>query len=139
MTNALLNVSVLIVLGVVVAPVLRRLRPWPLLAGALLLVLLTVVFDTLMIAADLYVFDPDRILGVYVWGAPVEDFGYALAASAVMPALWTWLGRRGRRAGGPGDPADRADPADGLADPADGADAAHGADPDGHRPGGEVA
>jgi hypothetical protein len=59
---------------------------------------LTMVFDTLMIAADLYVFDPDRILGVYIWGAPVEDFAYAVAASMLMPALWTWLGRRsGRR------------------------------------------
>ncbi len=96
MTNALLNVTVLVVLGALVAPVLRRLRPGPLLAGAALLVALTVVFDTLMIAADLYVFDPDRILGVYVWGAPVEDLGYALAASALMPALWTWLGRGGR-------------------------------------------
>jgi lycopene cyclase domain-containing protein len=93
-TNALLNVTVLVVLGAVVAPVLRRLRPGPLVWGAVLMVALTVVFDTLMIAADLYVFDPDRILGVYVWGAPVEDFGYALAASALMPALWTWLGRR---------------------------------------------
>ncbi len=94
MTNALMNVGVLVVLGVVVAPVLRRLRPGPLVWGALLLVALTVVFDTLMIAADLYVFDPDLILGVYVWGAPVEDFAYALAASMLMPALWTWLGRR---------------------------------------------
>ncbi|GAA2721879.1 lycopene cyclase domain-containing protein [Cellulomonas aerilata] len=104
MTNAVLNVSVLLVLGAVVAPVLRRLRPLPLACGALLLVALTVVFDTLMIAADLYVFDPDRILGVYVWGAPVEDFAYALAASALMPALWTWLGARRRpvRRGGPG-------------------------------------
>jgi lycopene cyclase domain-containing protein len=98
MTNALLNVTVLVALGVVVGPVLRRLRPGPLAWGAVLLVALTVVFDTLMIAADLYVFDPDRILGVYVWGAPIEDFAYALAASALMPALWTWLGRRGRAA-----------------------------------------
>jgi lycopene cyclase domain-containing protein len=131
MTNALLNVSVLLVLGVVVAPVLRRLRPGPLLAGALLLVALTVVFDTLMIAADLYVFDPDRILGVYVWGAPVEDFAYALAASALMPALWTWLGRRSRRADDDADPA--ADAAVlGGADPG-------GTDPAGPAPGGEVA
>jgi lycopene cyclase domain-containing protein len=100
MTNALLNVTVLVALGVVVGPVLRRLRPGPLVWGAVLLVALTVVFDTLMIAADLYVFDPDRILGVYVWGAPIEDFAYALAASALMPALWTWLGRRGRAAAG---------------------------------------
>jgi lycopene cyclase domain-containing protein len=89
-----MNAGVLLVLGVVVVPVLRRLRPLPLVAGALLLVVLTVVFDTLMIAADLYVFDPDLILGVYLWGAPVEDLAYALAASMLLPALWTWLGRR---------------------------------------------
>jgi lycopene cyclase domain-containing protein len=100
MTNALMNAGVLLVLGVVVAPVLRRLRPGPLVWGALLLVALTIVFDTLMIAADLYVFDPDLILGVYVWGAPVEDFAYALAASMLMPALWTWLGRRSGSRGG---------------------------------------
>ena len=99
MTNAVLNVGVLLVLGVVVAPVLRRLRPGPLVWAALVLVALTIVFDTLMIAADLYVFDPDRILGVYVWGAPVEDFAYSLAAVLLMPALWTWLGRRAERAG----------------------------------------
>ena len=100
MTNALLNVAVLVVLGVVVGPVLRRLRPGPLVWTALVMVALTIVFDTLMIAADLYVFDPDRILGIYVWGAPIEDFAYALAASALMPALWTWLGRRRDRSSG---------------------------------------
>jgi lycopene cyclase domain-containing protein len=101
-TNALLNAGVLLALAVVVAPVLRRVRPGPLVWAAVVLVVLTTVFDTLMIAADLYVFDPDRILGVYVWGAPVEDFAYAIAAVLLMPALWTWLGRRAdRRAGDP--------------------------------------
>ena len=110
MTNAVLNVTVLAVLGIAVVPVLRRLRPGPLLWGAALMVALTAVFDTLMIAADLYVFDPDRILGVYVWGAPVEDLAYALAASVLLPALWTWLGRRDRSGGdrsGGDRPADR--------------------------------
>ncbi len=104
MTNALMNAGVLLVLGAVVVPVLRRVRPAPLVWAALLLVALTIVFDTLMIAADLYVFDPDLILGVYLWGAPVEDLAYALAASMLLPALWTWLGRRdaarSARAGG---------------------------------------
>jgi len=99
MTNAVMNLGVLVVLGLVVAPVLRRLRPGPLVWAALVLVALTIVFDTLMIAAGLYVFDPDLILGVYVWGAPVEDFAYALAAVLLMPALWTWLGRRDEHAG----------------------------------------
>ena len=41
MTNAVLNAGVLLVLAVVVAPILRRLRPGPLVAGAVLLCVLT--------------------------------------------------------------------------------------------------
>ncbi|GEK20228.1 lycopene cyclase domain-containing protein [Cellulomonas xylanilytica] len=97
MTNIVLNVIVLAVLGAVSWPVLRRLRPVPILLTVLILCALTAVFDTLMIAADLYVFDPDKILGVYVWGAPLEDFAYAIAAAVGMPVLWTVLGRRKAR------------------------------------------
>ena len=97
MTNIVLNVIVLAVLGVVCWPVLRRLRAVPILLTVLVLCVLTAVFDTLMIAADLYVYAPDKILGVYVWGAPLEDFAYAIAAAVGMPVLWVVLGRRRRR------------------------------------------
>ena len=96
MTNIVLNVIVLVVLVVVSWRVLRRLRPGPLVWTAVVMCVLTLVFDTLMIAADLYVYDPDKILGVYLWGAPLEDFAYALAAALAMPVLWTALGARGR-------------------------------------------
>ncbi|KQR08301.1 lycopene cyclase domain-containing protein [Cellulomonas sp. Leaf334] len=94
MTNIVLNVIVLALLGAVCWPVLRRMRAVPILLTVLILCVLTAVFDTLMIAADLYVFDPDKILGVYVWGAPLEDFAYAIAAAVGMPVLWVVLGRR---------------------------------------------
>lgn len=96
MTNIVLNVIVLAVLVVVSWRVLRRLRPGPLVWTAVVMCVLTLVFDTLMIAADLYVYDPEKILGVYLWGAPLEDFAYALAAALGMPVLWTVLGARGR-------------------------------------------
>ena len=81
MTNIVLNVLVLLALVAV---------SWR---------VLTMVFDTVMIAADLYVFDEDKILGVYLWGAPLEDFAYAIAAALAMPVLWTVLeGRDARRA-----------------------------------------
>ena len=60
------------------------------------LCLLTAVFDTIMIGADLYVYSPEKILGIYVWGAPLEDFAYAIAAAIGIPVLWTVLGRRKR-------------------------------------------
>ena len=93
MTNAVLNLIVLAVLVGVSWPVLRRLRGGPITGTVLVLCLLTAVFDTLMIAVGLYVFDGDKILGVYVWGAPIEDFAYAIAAAVGMPVLWTVLGR----------------------------------------------
>ncbi|MBO3101936.1 lycopene cyclase domain-containing protein [Cellulomonas fengjieae] len=97
MTNIVLNGIVLALLGAVCWPVLRRMRVLPVVVTVLVLCVLTAVFDTLMIAADLYVFDPDKILGWYVWGAPVEDFAYAVAAAVGMPVLWVVLGRRRER------------------------------------------
>ena len=94
MTNIVLNVAVLVVLLAVSWPTLRRLRGWPVVWTVVHLCVLTAVFDTLMIAADLYVYAPDKILGVYILGAPLEDFAYAIAAAVGMPVLWTVLGRR---------------------------------------------
>lgn len=99
MTNIVLNTLVVAVLVAVSWRVLRRLRAGPLALTVLALCVLTLVFDTLMIAADLYVYDPEKILGVYLWGAPLEDFAYAVAAAIGMPVLWTVLGRRRRGAG----------------------------------------
>jgi lycopene cyclase domain-containing protein len=102
-TNIVLNLVVIALVVGVSWRVLRRLRPSALVWTTVLLLVLTLVFDTLMIAVGLYVYHPDRILGVYVWGAPLEDFAYPLVAALGVPALWEVLGRR-RPADGEGTP-----------------------------------
>ena len=97
MTNLVLNVIVLAVLGAVSWPVLRRMRVVPLVLTVAFVFVLTAVFDTLMIEADLYVYATDKILGVYIGAAPLEDFAYAIAAAVGIPVLWVVLGPRGRR------------------------------------------
>lgn len=64
---------------------------------AVVLVLLTAVFDNIMISAGLMRYGTDRISGVMVGVVPIEDFTYALAAALLLPSLWTLLpaGRRG--------------------------------------------
>ena len=96
MTNAVMNVIVLAVLFGVSWPVLRRMRGGPIIGTVVALCLLTAVFDTLMIGVGLYVYASAKILDVYIWGAPIEDFAYAIAAAVGMPVLWTVLGRRKR-------------------------------------------
>lgn len=74
-----------------------------------LLMLLTAVFDSLMIAADLFRFDQERLLGIRVGRAPLEDLAWPVASALGLPALWLLLGRRGARASDGGDrgPRDR--------------------------------
>jgi len=100
-TNIVLNVLVLTALTVVSWSVLRRMRGWALVWAVVHLCVLTAVFDTIMIDVGLYVFDPTKILGVYVWGAPLEDFAYAVAAAVFVPVLWQVLGRSPRTASRP--------------------------------------
>lgn len=56
----------------------------------------TAVFDSLMIAAGLFSYAPEHLIGLHIGLAPVEDFAYVLAAAVLLPALW-WGPGRGRR------------------------------------------
>lgn len=74
----------------VAASVLRGLTArWWLTTGITIAVLLilTVVFDSLMIMADLFRFDEESMLGVRVWQAPIEDLAWPVAAGLLLPAL----------------------------------------------------
>jgi len=83
-------------LAAVVRPPGRR---WWLCTGAVtaVLLVLTAIFDSLMIAADLFRFDEDRLLGLHVILAPVEDFAWPVASALALPALWTLLSPREAR------------------------------------------
>ena len=102
MTYLALNaVFLLAVAAVVIVAVLRsRRRPatgirWPALAiAAAALLLLTAVFDNVMIAIGLVGYDDARITGLRIGVAPIEDFAYAIAAVLLLPALWHLTARR---------------------------------------------
>jgi lycopene cyclase domain-containing protein len=70
-------------------------RRWWLATASTLVVLLvlTVVFDNLMIAADLFRYDDARTAGVTVGLAPVEDLAWPLAAALGLPSLTLLLDR----------------------------------------------
>lgn len=84
--------------GLLAALVARRApQPGALGATALLLLLLTAVFDTVMIATGLFHYSTAHLVGVHLGLAPVEDFTYPVAAVLLLPALWTALRARRSR------------------------------------------
>lgn len=91
MTYAWLSVAVLALVAVATLPTLRRLPVRPLLWAGLCLLILTVIFDNVIVGVGLVAYDDDLILGVRIPVAPVEDLAYAVAAILIVPAVWTWL------------------------------------------------
>jgi lycopene cyclase domain-containing protein len=59
-----------------------------------ILIVLTAIFDSLIIFADIVAYDTSKILGLYVGYAPIEDFFYALFSALIIPLLWNRLGGR---------------------------------------------
>lgn len=54
----------------------------------IVLLILTAIFDSIIIAAGIVGYNPQKILGAYLGFAPIEDFFYAALAVIVVPALW---------------------------------------------------
>jgi lycopene cyclase domain-containing protein len=94
----------LLVAGGVLVPVaaaalvllVRAGRPALAAAGVALgaLLVLTVIFDNVIVGTGIVGYDPARILGWRIGTAPIEDFAYPVAAALALPALWTLLGPR---------------------------------------------
>jgi lycopene cyclase domain-containing protein len=98
---ALNAVFLLVVAAVVLLTVLRSRRApqagidWRAVAlSAAALLVLTAVFDNVLIALGLVGYDPERISGLRIGLAPVEDFAYAIAAVLLLPSLWHLTARR---------------------------------------------
>lgn len=74
----------------VIAAAVRRPGPrWWAVSGLTILVLLvlTLVFDNLMIAADLFRYPPEQLTGIRLGLVPIEDLAWPLAAGLLLPSL----------------------------------------------------
>ena len=57
-----------------------------------IVLVMTAVFDNVMIGVGLVGYDRDLISGAFIGIAPLEDFAYAVAAVVLLPSLWVLLG-----------------------------------------------
>lgn len=72
----------------------RRLHRRAVTITVLVLVALTAVFDSLMIAARLFHYAPAHVLGPRLGLAPIEDFAYPLVTALLLPGIWIALTHR---------------------------------------------
>ncbi|MEN9737924.1 MAG: hypothetical protein RJA26_1157 [Actinomycetota bacterium] len=75
----------------------RQLRMRNVLRTALVLSILTLVFDNIIVGLDLVDYDRRRILGLKMPIAPIEDLGYAFLAAVMVPALWLLFAKLGKK------------------------------------------
>lgn len=100
MTYPLLSAAfLLLAAGVLVAGLVRAtdrtalVRRWmvPAVVTGAVLVVLTAVFDNLMIAAGLMTYAEAAISGVHLGLVPIEDLAYPIAGLMLLPGLWLVL------------------------------------------------
>ena len=100
MTYWALNAIFLAVVLVVAILAVRRVR-WASVGITLAVVLvMTAVFDNIMISVGLVAYNESLISGAFIGVAPLEDFAYAIAAVIGLPSLWALLPPRPSRAAG---------------------------------------
>ena len=64
----------------------------PTLIVAAILLILTAIFDSIIIGLEIVGYDTNKILGIMIGNAPVEDFFYTLLVIIAVPSLWKLIG-----------------------------------------------
>jgi lycopene cyclase domain-containing protein len=86
-----LNAIFLAVVAIVavIAVIRTRHRRWLAIGITLgVLLVVTAIFDNVMIGIGLVGYDRQKISGAFIGIAPLEDFAYAIAAAVLLPSLW---------------------------------------------------
>lgn len=58
--------------------------------GLVVMLILTAIFDNMIIGFGLVDYDSELISGVRIGVAPIEDFAYTVVAMMIVPVLWAW-------------------------------------------------
>lgn len=87
MTYMLLNLVFLVVTAAVFIARRPNIRPKHFFILLSVMLLLTAIFDNLIIHFGVVAYNADTITGWYIWKAPIEDFSYTIAVCLLVPTL----------------------------------------------------
>jgi lycopene cyclase domain-containing protein len=52
------------------------------------MLVLTAVFDNLIILSGIVAYDQTKLLGINILAVPIEDFAYTIVAVLLVPSIW---------------------------------------------------
>lgn len=87
-------VLTVIVLGVfaIYSLVMRRWINWKVMVpSAVFMLLMTLIFDNLIIGSGIVDYDFSKTSGIRLFLAPIEDFAYTLVALVLVPSLFNFF------------------------------------------------
>lgn len=91
MTYLVLNSIFLGALAILSIPVFKQL-PWrAIFLATLALLVITAVFDNVIIGIGIVAYDPELISGLKIGLAPIEDFAYSLAAPLLISLAMQYM------------------------------------------------
>jgi lycopene cyclase domain-containing protein len=88
MTYGDMNLIFLVIAGIATWVIKSRFRCFTTPMVLLPMLILTAVFDNLIILAGIVDYDTTKLMGIYVGVVPVEDFAYTVVAVLLVPAIW---------------------------------------------------
>jgi len=87
-TYLLMNLSFMLIAFVVLNVFVRK-TPWKTVLWTMLsMLLLTLIFDNVIIGLDIVAYDPEKVSGVFLGLAPIEDFAYTVVAVLAVSSIW---------------------------------------------------
>jgi lycopene cyclase domain-containing protein len=91
MTYLALNLTFMFIAFVILNLISRK-SPWRAIGFTMLwMLLVTLVFDNVIIGLEIVGYDKTKISGILLGLAPIEDFAYTVVAVLAVSIIWTKL------------------------------------------------
>ena len=91
MTYLLLTASVLAAAMIYFFLMRSYIASKPLVAASAVMLLITAIFDNVIIATGIVAYDEAKISGIKIGVAPIEDFAYTVVALLLAPTLFNFF------------------------------------------------
>jgi lycopene cyclase domain-containing protein len=89
-----LNVVFMLIAFVILNVIVRK-SPWKLIGWTLLtMVLVTLIFDNVIVALGIVDYDTDKISGLVLGLVPIEDFAYTIVSVLAVSSIWHLMTRK---------------------------------------------